>query len=58
MHRIKAAENLRYMQLIGMPNVDEDGRRDYVNRQIETVGVTTVSDERDEEGIKKLQNLQ
>ncbi len=57
MQRIKAADNLRLMQIVGMPNTDENGRRDYVTHQQKVIGVTQVSDERDEEGIRKLRQL-
>lgn len=57
MQRIKAADNLRLMQLIGMPNTDENGRREYVDHQQKVIGTTQVSDERDQEGIEKLRQL-
>ncbi len=57
MHRIKAGENLRYMELIGMPNVSQEDRKSYAERQQEKIGTTTISDERDEAGIAKLRQL-
>lgn len=57
MHRIRAAEELRAGYVACFPNMDENGKRSFQQDRIAAVGVTEVSDERDEDGLNKLKAL-
>lgn len=57
MYRIQAQENLRWVEVLSMPNIGEEGRDNFIKRQIDRLGVVQVSDERDTEGLNKLRNL-
>lgn len=58
MYRLQAQENLRWVQILSMPNIKEEGRNEYIQSQTRRMGTIQVSDERDNEGFKKLKNLQ
>jgi len=58
MHRIKAGENLRWYSILAMSqHGSEDDRRNFIASQTTNIGVTHVSEDRDEEGIAKLKNM-
>jgi hypothetical protein len=57
MYRIEAQENLRWTRLLSMGNVTEEARKEFVQDQMDQIGVVQVTDERDEEGINKLKQL-
>ena len=57
MYRIEARQNLRMVQVISMPNISEEGRREYIDQQLKTLGTITVSEERDEDGMQRLKDL-
>lgn len=57
MYRIQAQENLRWMQILSMPNVSDSSRQEYVAAQISTIGVIQLSEARDQDGVNKLKAL-
>ncbi len=58
MHRIKAAENLRWARNLSVPNMTEDSRRGFIDEQIRTLGVIAEEEPRlDREGLAKLKQL-
>lgn len=57
MYRLQAQENLRWVQVLSMPNLTEDGRKEYIDQQLSRLGTVQISDERDSEGLNKLKNL-
>ncbi len=57
MYRIQAQENLRWVEVLSMPNIGEDGRKEFIQRQVNRLGVVQISEERDTEGLNKLKNL-
>ena len=58
MHRLKAAENLRWFAVLSMSSGgSEQDRREFIEAQKRNVGVTHMSEHRDEEGINQLKNM-
>lgn len=55
MNRIKAAENLRLARVFSIPHMEEQGRKDFMEEQIKTIGfVVEDESEIDRAGLEKL----
>lgn len=58
MYRLQAAESLRWLNLLSMPNVTQDSRKSFVDEQLKTLGTIQIAEPvRDEEGFNKLKTL-
>lgn len=58
MYRIIAQENLRWVRVLSMPNASDDGRSEYINDQINKMGVVQIREEKlDSVGLARLKNL-
>lgn len=57
MYRLQAADALRQINILSMPNTSEDVRKGFIQEQLRVLGVVQLQDERDEDGINKLKNL-
>ena len=56
-YRLEAQENLRMVQVLSFPNISEEGRKEFMQKQTERMGIIQISEERDTEGLNKLRNM-
>lgn len=58
MYRLQAADNLRWLNLLSMPNVTPESRKTFVDEQLTNLGTIQIAEAvRDEEGFNKLKSM-